>query len=106
MTGSEQPLAGKTVAVLGGTGPQGRGLARRWARAGVPVVIGSRSPERAAATAAALAEATGGDVRGADNATAARAADLVVVAVPWDGHAELSGRARGRRCRARSSWTA
>ena len=89
MTGSEELLAGKTVAVLGGTGPQGRALARRWARAGVPVVIGSRSAERAAETAAALAEATGGDVRGADNAAAAQAGDIVLVAVPWDGHAAL-----------------
>ncbi len=89
MTGSEELLAGKTVAVLGGTGPQGRGLARRWARAGVPVVIGSRSAERAAETATVLAEATGGDVRGADNVAAAQAADIVLVAVPWDGHAAL-----------------
>lgn len=78
-----------TVAVLGGTGPQGRGLARRWAAAGVPVVIGSRSAERAAQTAALLAEATGGRVTGATNADAAAGADLVVVAVPWDGHAAL-----------------
>jgi NADPH-dependent F420 reductase len=78
-----------TVAVLGGTGPQGRGLARRWATAGVGVVIGSRSAERAAETAAELAAATGGDVRGADNYEAAAACDVVVVAVPYDGHAEL-----------------
>jgi NADPH-dependent F420 reductase len=52
-------------------------------------VIGSRSAERAAETAAALAGATGGEVRGADNAEAAAAGDLVVVAVPWDGHAAL-----------------
>ena len=71
-----------TVAVLGGTGPQGRGLARRWASAGLGVVIGSRSPERAAETAAELAEATGGDVRGADNHEAAASCDVVVVAVP------------------------
>ena len=89
MTGSEELLTGKTVAVVGGTGPQGRGLARRWARAGLPVVIGSRSAERAAETAAAIAAATGGNVRGADNAGAAQAADVVVVAVPWDGHAAL-----------------
>jgi NADPH-dependent F420 reductase len=89
VTGSEELLAGKTVAVLGGTGPQGRGLARRWARAGVPVVIGSRNAERAAETATVLAEATGGDVRGADNVAAAGAADIVLVAVPWDGHAAL-----------------
>ncbi len=78
-----------TVAVLGGTGPQGRGLARRWATAGVEVVIGSRSAERAAETAAELAGATGGDVRGADNREAAVAGDVVVVAVPYDGHGDL-----------------
>jgi 8-hydroxy-5-deazaflavin:NADPH oxidoreductase len=82
-------LAGRTVAVLGGTGPQGRGLARRFAAAGIPVVIGSRSAERAADTAQELAEATDGQVTGADNAGAAEAGDLVVVAVPWDGHGEL-----------------
>jgi NADPH-dependent F420 reductase len=78
-----------TVAVLGGTGPQGRGLARRFAAAGLPVVIGSRSAERAADTAKTLAEATGGNVTGADNAGAASAGDIVVVAVPWDGHGDL-----------------
>ena len=82
-------LSGKTVAVLGGTGPQGRGLARRWAAAGIPVVIGSRSAERAEETAATLAEATGGQVTGQDNAGAAQAGDVVVIAVPWDGHKEL-----------------
>ncbi len=79
----------RIVAVLGGTGPQGRGLARRFAQAGIPVVIGSRSAERAAETATELGEATGGTVSGADNATAAEQGDVVVVAVPWDGHAEL-----------------
>jgi len=84
-----ESLAGRTVAVLGGTGPQGRGLARRFAAAGLPVVIGSRSAERAEQAAAELAEATGGAVSGQDNAGAAAAGDIVVVAVPWDGHAEL-----------------
>jgi len=84
-----ESLAGKTVAVLGGTGPQGRGLARRFAAAGLPVVIGSRSQERAQSTAAALAEATGGDVTGAENEEAASVGDIVVAAVPWEGHAEL-----------------
>lgn len=84
-----ESLAGKTVAVLGGTGPQGRGLARRWAAAGVPVVIGSRSPERASQTATDIAASTGGDASGAENEAAARRADVVVVAVPWEGHAEL-----------------
>lgn len=89
MSNLPESLAGKTVAVLGGTGPQGRGLARRFAAAGVPVVIGSRSAERAEEAASVLAEAVGGTVAGADNAGAAAAGDIVVVAVPWDGHGEL-----------------
>ena len=88
-------LNGLTVAVLGGTGPQGRGLARRFAAAGVPVVLGSRSAERAVAVAAELraslrdADRPEASLSGAGNAAAAAAADLVVVAVPWDGHREL-----------------
>lgn len=90
MTESVTPdLSGMTIAVLGGTGPQGRGLARRFAAAGLEVVLGSRSAERAAATAAELAEATGGTVRGLDNAGAALAGDIVLVVVPWEGHGEL-----------------
>lgn len=73
------------VAVLGGTGEQGRGLARRLALVGCPVVLGSRD----AARAAAAAEGLPGSVRGADNATAAAEGDIVIVAVPWDGHREL-----------------
>jgi NADPH-dependent F420 reductase len=77
--------------VLGGTGPQGRGLARRFALAGAAVVLGSRSADRAQQTAAELAGASelAGSLDGADNSTAARRADVVVVAVPYDGHAEL-----------------
>src|SRR4051812_8708036 len=82
-------LAATTVAVLGGTGPQGRGLARRFATAGLPVVIGSRSADRAEETAKTLASATGGDVTGADSEGAAAAGDIVIVAVPWDGHGDL-----------------
>jgi 8-hydroxy-5-deazaflavin:NADPH oxidoreductase len=82
-------LDGLTVAVLGGTGPQGRGLVRRWAAAGIAVVVGSRDAERATETAADLAGATGGDVRGLANADAADAAGVGIVAVPWDGHADL-----------------
>ncbi len=82
------PVTGRTVAVLGGTGPQGRGLARRFAAAGLTVVLGSRSEERATEVAADLSSA-GGSVSGADNETAATAGDVVVVAVPWDGHGAL-----------------
>ena len=74
-----------TVGILGGTGPQGRGLARRLALAGHPVVLGSRSTDRAAETATSL----GVDgITGGDNVTAA-AAELVIVTVPYDGHAAL-----------------
>jgi NADPH-dependent F420 reductase len=78
-------VSGLVVAVLGGTGEQGRGLARRLALAGTRVVLGSRD----AARAAAAAEALPGEVTGTDNAAAARTGDVVVVAVPWDGHREL-----------------
>ena len=73
------------VGVLGGTGPQGRGLAYRLARGGQRVVIGSRSAERAEQAAAEI----GLGVRGADNAATAAQSDVVIVAVPWEGHAEL-----------------
>ena len=83
-------VTGLTVGVLGGTGPQGKGLALRWARAGIGVVIGSRSAERAEAAAAALREDAGVEgIRGLDNAGCAEAADVVLVAVPWEGHGEL-----------------
>ena len=84
---SDVDLTSLTIAVLGGTGPQGRGLARRFAAAGLDVVLGSRSAERAAETAERLAPL--GRVRGMSNAEAAAAADVVLVVVPWDGHAEL-----------------
>jgi hypothetical protein len=74
------------VGILGGTGPQGRGLARRLAAAGHAVVLGSRDADRARSVAETLADA--GDVSGADNEQAA-AADLVIVTVPYEGHAAL-----------------
>ncbi|HEU0088246.1 MAG TPA: NADPH-dependent F420 reductase [Pseudonocardiaceae bacterium] len=88
-------LAGHTIGVLGGTGPQGRGLAYRWAVAGLPVVIGSRDADRAGHAAAQLRERSGSSrVRGADNARCAAESDLVLVAVPFDGHASLLGSLR------------
>jgi len=89
MSNIPESLSNKTIAVLGGTGPQGRGLARRFAAAGLPVVIGSRDANRATEIAATLVEPGYGTVTGADNPTAAQAGDIVVVAVPWDGHGEL-----------------
>ncbi|MEO3973117.1 NADPH-dependent F420 reductase [Streptomyces sp. CAU 1734] len=76
-------VSGLVVGVLGGTGEQGRGLAYRLARAGQKVIIGSRAADRAVAAAAEL----GLGVEGADNAECARRSDVVIVAVPWDGHA-------------------
>jgi len=73
------------VSVLGGTGEQGRGLAQRLARAGQSVMIGSRSADRAQSIAAEI----GSGVAGGSNEDAARFGDIVVVAVPWDGHREL-----------------
>ena len=77
-----------TVGIIGGTGPQGRGLAYRFARAGQRVVLGSRSTERGAQAAEELNALPGIEQRaeGGDNAFACQA-DVVVIAVPWEGHA-------------------
>ncbi|MBK3581497.1 MULTISPECIES: NADPH-dependent F420 reductase [unclassified Streptomyces] len=75
-------VSGLVVGVLGGTGPQGKGLAYRLAKAGQKVIIGSRAADRAQAAA----EELGHGVEGADNAETARRSDVVIVAVPWDGH--------------------
>jgi hypothetical protein len=86
MTERETPsVDGLVIAILGGTGDQGRGLARRFALAGHQVLIGSRSAERAQSAAAEL----GHGVRGLANADAAREAGVVIAAVPWEGHGEL-----------------
>jgi NADPH-dependent F420 reductase len=82
-------VSGLVVGVLGGTGPQGGGLLRRWALAGQTVLLGSRDAARARTAAAELAASTGGRVSGGDNESVAAAADVVVVAVPWEGHGEL-----------------
>ncbi|GAA3617876.1 NADPH-dependent F420 reductase [Streptomyces chitinivorans] len=76
-------VSGLVVGVLGGTGDQGRGLAYRLARAGQKVILGSRTAERARAAA----EELGLGVEGTDNAECARRSDVVIVAVPWEGHA-------------------
>ncbi|GAA2086959.1 NADPH-dependent F420 reductase [Streptomyces albiaxialis] len=77
-------VSGLVVGVLGGTGDQGRGLAYRLARAGQKVIIGSRAAERAEQAAAEI----GHGVEGAENAECARRADVVIIAVPWEGHAK------------------
>jgi NADPH-dependent F420 reductase len=75
------------IAVIGGTGPQGSGLALRWAAAGYTVIVGSRSRERAVATANELsALLPGSEITGLDNEAAASAAGIVVLTVPWASH--------------------
>lgn len=75
------------LAFIGGTGPEGRGLAFRLAMAGEEAVIGSRDAARGQAAADELAAKHPGlRIRGADNATAAAAADVIFVCVPYDGH--------------------
>lgn len=71
-----------SIAILGGTGDLGSGLAKRWLAAGYAVVVGSRSAEKARAFAKEL----GGNARGDDNVGAAAAADIVVLAVPFGSH--------------------
>jgi 8-hydroxy-5-deazaflavin:NADPH oxidoreductase len=75
------------VGIIGGTGPQGRGLAYRFARAGLQVLIGSRAGERGAQAAEELNALPGvtTNAEGGDNAFACQA-DVVVIAVPWEGH--------------------
>ena len=78
-----------TIAVLGGTGKEGKGLASRWAMAGFSVVIGSRSIDRAKETAADINTAKPpAAVMGDDNFKAAQAADIVVLSVPYSAHRE------------------
>lgn len=82
-----------TIAVIGGTGPQGKGLGYRFARGGHDVILGSRQESRAVEAADELAARLTGDsagsVGGADNAKAADVADMVLLAVPYDGHDDL-----------------
>jgi 8-hydroxy-5-deazaflavin:NADPH oxidoreductase len=79
------------IGILGGTGDQGRGLARRLALAGHRVLIGSRSEERARVAADELSAEAGvaGEVDGMTNSDTARNADVVIAAIPWEGHGEL-----------------
>ncbi|MCI0356252.1 MAG: NADPH-dependent F420 reductase [Acidobacteria bacterium] len=81
----------RRIAIVGGTGPEGRGLALRWARAGEDLIIGSRDAERAQRAAEVVAKAAGtiGRIAGMGNADAVAATDLVVLTVPFSGHAEI-----------------
>lgn len=73
------------IGILGGTGDQGKGLGYRLAVSGLPILIGSRIPERAVAAAAEV----GHGATGASNADVAAACDIALVTVPWGGHKAL-----------------
>ena len=89
-------MTNMTIAILGGTGNEGSGLALRWAKAGYRIIIGSRTAERAAQTAAELNAQLGlNTVRGLDNPSAAREADLVVLTVPAEAQAPTLETVRG-----------
>jgi hypothetical protein len=79
-----------TIAILGGTGKEGKGLAYRWANAGYKVLIGSRVSERAVTAASEIMELTEGatSIVGLTNREAARLADIVVLTVPYAAHRE------------------
>ncbi len=81
----------ETSAIIGGTGPEGRGLATRLALAGNTVILGSRDAERGASIAAELAESLGGRgggaIRGDGNAEACEGATLAIITVPYSAHA-------------------
>lgn len=76
------------IAIVGGTGKEGSGLAIRWGRAGHLVIIGSRDREKAIARADELIAAGHGTFEGADNLEAARRGELIVVTVPYAAHAQ------------------
>jgi 8-hydroxy-5-deazaflavin:NADPH oxidoreductase len=80
-----------TIAVLGGTGKEGKGLAYRWAKAGYQVLIGSRFSEKAVTIASEIMELLEGEssVVGTTNLEAAQQADIVVLTVPYSGHREM-----------------
>lgn len=81
----------RPIAIIGGTGPAGMGLALRWARAGETVIIGSRDAERAQRAAISVLHRAGEqrNVSGMENAAACAAADILMLTVPFEGQASL-----------------
>jgi NADPH-dependent F420 reductase len=82
--------ASRPIAVLGGTGPEGFGLALRWAQAGETVIIGSRDATRAQDAANKIKQrAPDANISGSENIAACAAADLLVLTIPFEGHTAL-----------------
>jgi 8-hydroxy-5-deazaflavin:NADPH oxidoreductase len=81
----------RPIAILGGTGPAGMGLALRWVRAGETVILGSRDAQRAREAAEKIKQRTGSEARvsGMENSAACRAAEILVLTAPFEGQASL-----------------
>ena len=88
---SKALASNRPVAIIGGTGPAGTGLALRWARAGETIIIGSRDQDRAQKAAAEIQRKVGGTatVTGMENAAACCAAGILALTVPFEGQASL-----------------
>lgn len=88
---SDNEAAIRPIAIIGGTGPAGLGLALRWARAGKTVIIGSRDEQRAQLAAAAIQLKVGNhaNISGMENSAACAAADILMLTVPFEGQAAL-----------------
>ncbi len=84
-------MTARPIAIIGGTGAEGFGLALRWAQAGESVILGSRDAQRAQDAAEKINQKVGGDakVSGAENSAACASADLIVLTVPFEGHAAI-----------------
>jgi len=93
MSGTSAPV--RPIAILGGTGPAGMGLALRWARAGETIIIGSRDAQRAQLAAAAVQRRVPqARISGLENGAACAAADILMLTVPFEGQASLLKRLR------------
>lgn len=81
----------RNIAILGGTGPAGMGLALRWARAGETIILGSRDPQRAEDTAGKIRQRAGSQAHifGMENSAACAASEILVLTVPFEGQASL-----------------
>jgi NADPH-dependent F420 reductase len=84
-------MPARSIAIIGGTGAEGFGLALRWTRAGETVIIGSRDGNRAQEAADKIKQAVGdnADVSGDENVAACASADLIVLTVPFENHAAI-----------------
>jgi NADPH-dependent F420 reductase len=85
------PAGSRPIAILGGTGPAGMGLALRWARAGETIILGSRELQRAQDAAARIEGkiGAGAQISGMENSAACAAADILMLTVPFEGQASL-----------------